>query len=100
MTEYVELKPMGNGKTINDKGHPTGKGLEVPKSIPTPPNEEDPYTLTAYGDISLSDIDFVPGPPSEISPCQITKKKESWRFPRNGSDKMVRPGVSFSISAV
>jgi len=87
MTEYMELKAMGNDKTSDDRG-------ASPKPVPTPPNEEEPHTLTAYGDISLSDIDFVPGPPSEISP-QTTKKKESWRFPRNDSEKMVRPYVFF-----
>ena len=102
MTEYMELKVMGNGKASDDKGalQPTEQRLEAPKPVPTPPNEEDPHTLTAYGDISLSDIDFIPGPPSEISPSQKTKKKESWRFPRNESDKMVRLCVSFSISTV
>jgi hypothetical protein len=102
MTEYMELKAMGNGKTSDDKGalHPSENGLEAAKPTPTPPIEEDPYTLTAYGDISLSDIDFVPGPPSEISPSQMTKKKERWRFPRNDSEKMVRLCVSFSISTI
>ena len=102
MTEYMELKAMGNGRTSNDEGalHPAEKELEAPEPVPTPPSEEDPHTLTAYGDISLSDIDFVPGPPSEISPSQMTKKKESWRFPRKHSEKMVRPRVFFSISTV
>jgi hypothetical protein len=93
MTEHVELKVLRNDEATDDGGtlHCTEDlSEEAPKLISTPPNEEEPYTLTAYGDISLSDIDYVPGPPSEISPSQV-KKKESWRrFPRNDSENMVR----------
>src|SRR6267378_5608960 len=95
MTDYVELKPLKDDEATVERGtlsrtDGTSEEQEAPKSLPTPPNEEEPYTLTAYGDISLSDIDYVPGPPSEISPSQDTKK-ESWRrFPRDDSESMVR----------
>jgi len=90
MNEYTELKPLRNNEVTDDRGTESIlEEQEAPKPIPTPPNEE-PYTLTGYGDISLSDINYVPGPPSEISPSQATKK-ESWRrVPRNDSESMVR----------
>ena len=93
MTEY--MKTLRHDEAADDAGtlHRTEGTLEEQKElkpVPTPPNEEEPYTLTAYGDISLSDIDYVPGPPSEISPSQVTKK-ESWRrLPRKDSESMVR----------
>ena len=41
----------------------------------TTPLSEDEHTLTAFGDISLSNIDFVPGPPTELSPERVRQKK-------------------------
>lgn len=43
----------------------------------TTPLSEDEHTLTAFGDISLSNIDFVPGPPTELSPERVRQKKGS-----------------------
>ena len=44
--------------------------------ISTPSIEDDEYTLEAFGDISLSNIDFVPPPPSTISPQKVASYQE------------------------
>ena len=37
--------------------------------------EDDGYTLTAYGDISLSNVLFVPGLPTALSPERHTRRE-------------------------
>ncbi|KAJ3506340.1 hypothetical protein NLJ89_g6924 [Agrocybe chaxingu] len=50
---------------------------EVPEVVPTPQLEDDEgYILTAFGDISLSNIDFVPGPNGVLSPTPDSKRKK------------------------
>ncbi|KAF8963586.1 hypothetical protein BDZ97DRAFT_1819439 [Flammula alnicola] len=67
------------------------KETGAPQHIPTPPNEEDGYTLEAFGDISLSNIDFVPLPPSTLSPQKIRQEKNSSSVRLPGSTHKVRP---------
>ncbi|CAA7260492.1 unnamed protein product [Cyclocybe aegerita] len=46
--------------------------------VPTPQLEDDEgYILTAFGDISLSNIDFVPGPNGVLSPTPDSKRKKA-----------------------
>lgn len=63
--EQVASEPAGQ----ETKAGQTLDGGEIlQERISTPPIEDDEYTLEAFGDISLSNIDFVPPPPSTISP--------------------------------
>ncbi|KDR75549.1 hypothetical protein GALMADRAFT_156550 [Galerina marginata CBS 339.88] len=47
----------------------------TPTRTDTPPAGDEEHTLTAFGDISLSTIDFVPGPPSALAPIRRIKPK-------------------------
>lgn len=54
------------------------------KSIATPPIEDEAYTLEAFGDISLSNIDFVPPPPTTLSPYKISRENLTLKVPADG----------------
>ncbi|KAF8161399.1 hypothetical protein B0H34DRAFT_796197 [Crassisporium funariophilum] len=60
-----------------------GVGHLVRNYIATPPleQEDDEHTLVAFGDISLNNICFIPGPPSALTPVRRTKKKTAKPFP-------------------
>lgn len=63
--EQVASEPAGQ----ETKAGQTLDGAEIlQERTSTPPIEDDEYTLEAFGDISLSNIDFVPPPPSTILP--------------------------------
>jgi hypothetical protein len=58
---------------------------DIPQEIiVTPPIEDEAYTLEAFGDISLSNIDFVPPPPTTLSPYKTPQAKLTLKLPADG----------------
>ncbi|KAJ8516938.1 hypothetical protein ONZ45_g5803 [Pleurotus djamor] len=60
------------------------KSEQTSESSVFEPTEEDEYFLTGYGDISLSNADYVPGLPSALSPKKDSSFRMKIKSRRNG----------------
>ncbi|KAF9478106.1 hypothetical protein BDN70DRAFT_880365 [Pholiota conissans] len=76
-TIRISPAPRASSRIATNTAH--NRVQKPPEEIPTPPIDDDAYVLEAFGDISLSNIDFVPPPPTTLSPRNT---KESLKIKR------------------
>ncbi|KAF5375492.1 hypothetical protein D9615_009172 [Tricholomella constricta] len=99
-TTLAVLAALGSNKAPASR--PVTPVFDLPSCDVSFSSEDDEHTLCAYGDISLSNVYFVPGLPSEVSPRRDTAwlKKESKQTPPPSPRKISALNIEHPLPSV